>query len=246
VELLREFAEKKDITYPLLSDADSEVIKRFGILNYNIEKENPIYGIPFPGQYVVDGNRVVQGKYFENNHRERVRMEAVLTRSTDWEPGSSGAVETKELTLKYAGGQGTVWPGDHIALVLEIRPKKDMRIYAPQVQGYTRLTWELNQSDLYRGAPAEFPEAEVLYMEVIKEKVPVHRGSFRVLQDVEIAQRQFLETGLGAIDKRPELVIEGTLKYQACDNKTCYLPKTMKLKFAFTVEGHEWALTSSP
>jgi hypothetical protein len=173
-------------------------------------------------------------------------MEAVLTRSTDWEPGSSGAVETKELTLKYAGGQGTVWPGDHIALVLEIRPKKDMRIYAPQVQVYTRLTWELNQSDLYRGAPAEFPEAEVLYMEVIKEKVPVHRGSFRVLQDVEIAQRQFLETGLGAIDKRPELVIEGTLKYQACDNKTCYLPKTMKLKFAFTVEGHEWALTSSP
>lgn len=241
--ILRKFAERKHITFPLLSDKNSEVIKRFGILNHNIPKDNPLHGIPFPGQYVVDEYGVVQSKYFEANHRERVTMKTVLIRSTDWKAKSFNKIETNEFILKYTGNQTTVRPGNHITLVLEIHPKKNMNIYAPEVKGYTPITWKLKQTDVYHGGPVEFPKAEVLHMEVIKEKVPVYRKQFRVLQNVEIAQRSFLNSRLGNIDKMPELVIEGTLRYQACDDKTCYLPKTMKLKFSFKVEGHDWTLT---
>jgi len=60
---LRAFAEDRGVTYDLLSDADSAVIKRFGILNTTIDREADVlnratqkgfYGIPFPGVYVTD------------------------------------------------------------------------------------------------------------------------------------------------------------------------------------------------
>jgi len=242
-EILREFAERKNITFPLLSDVDSEIIKRFGILNHNIPKDNPNYGIPFPGQYIVDQNGVVQAKYFENNHRERVTMESVLIRNTEWKTGFLGKIETNELMLEYTANQATVKPGNHITLILDIYLKKNMHIYAPGVEGYIPITWELNQTDLYRGGPAEFPKAEILELVAIGEKVPVYRKSFRVLQDVEIAEKSILDKGLGDVSKRPELVIEGTLEYQACDDKICYVPNKLKLKFVFNVEEHDWTRT---
>jgi len=244
-EILREFAEQKHITFSLLSDVDSEVIKRFGILNHNIPKDNPNYGIPFPGQYIVNQHGVVRAKYFENNHRERVTMESVLIRSTDWSPGSLGKIETNEIILEYTAGKETVHPGNHITLILNVYPKNNMHIYAPGVKSYIPITWELNQSDLYKGGPVEFAKAEMLELAVIGEKVPVYRKSFRVLQDVEISQKPILDKGLGDISKKPELVIEGTLKYQACDDKICYIPKNLKLKFVFNVEEHDWIRTKA-
>jgi len=104
-KILREFADRKHITFPLLSDVDAEVIKQFGILNHNVPKNNKNYGIPFPGQYIVDQNGIVLSKYFENNHRERVTRESVLIRNTDWKHGSSGKIETNELIIEYSANQ---------------------------------------------------------------------------------------------------------------------------------------------
>ena len=36
----------------MLSDQGSQVIRAYGILNTNIPKSLPLYGIPFPGQRV--------------------------------------------------------------------------------------------------------------------------------------------------------------------------------------------------
>jgi hypothetical protein len=219
------------------------VIKRFGILNHNIPENNPFYGIPFPGQYVVGVDGKVQEKYFLPNHRERVTMETILIRNTDWNKQPIGSLDTQEVTLKYSASQSVVRPGNHITLVLTVIPKKGMHVYAPNVKGYIPISWELNSSDLFRGSPPEYPEAEILYMKALNEKVPVYHKEFRIVQNVEIAQKRFLNKALGKIENRPELAIEATFTYQACDNKTCYLPKTLKLKFLFRVEDHDWILS---
>ena len=55
---LSAFAENHEVTYDLLSDYDSAVIKDFGILNTLIAETDPeqhpatqrgFYGVPFPG-----------------------------------------------------------------------------------------------------------------------------------------------------------------------------------------------------
>ncbi|MEE9279893.1 MAG: redoxin domain-containing protein [Myxococcota bacterium] len=52
---LAEFAKHHGITFPLLADRGSRVIRRYGILNTFVTREQvPFYGIPFPGTYLVD------------------------------------------------------------------------------------------------------------------------------------------------------------------------------------------------
>ena len=59
------------MTYDLLSDVDSAVIREFGILNTLISPDDPeqaagrgFYGVPFPGVYVTDESGVVSEKFF--------------------------------------------------------------------------------------------------------------------------------------------------------------------------------------
>ena len=78
VAVLRDFASRKKITFPLLSDPDSRVIRAFGILNESVKPESPQYGIPYPGTYLVDTQGKVVAKYFEQDMRERISAGAIL------------------------------------------------------------------------------------------------------------------------------------------------------------------------
>ncbi len=72
VDVLATFAGRKGITIPLLSDPDSAVIRRFGLLNTTIPVDNARdYGIPNPGTFLVDAQGVVRGKYFEEQFAHR-------------------------------------------------------------------------------------------------------------------------------------------------------------------------------
>ena len=68
------------MTYDLLSDVDSAVIKKFGILNTTISADDAqthpqtkmsFYGIPFPGVYVVDAEGIVTEKFFHRHYATR-------------------------------------------------------------------------------------------------------------------------------------------------------------------------------
>ena len=53
-EALAAFASAHDVPYPMLSDADSAVIRRFGLLNDEVAPGYlALSGLPFPGSYVV-------------------------------------------------------------------------------------------------------------------------------------------------------------------------------------------------
>ena len=71
VEILDEFAVAHGITFSLLSDEKSEVIKAFGIMNQLIEPDEGRsmrwYGIPYPGTYYLNDNCVVTDKDFHQH-----------------------------------------------------------------------------------------------------------------------------------------------------------------------------------
>src|SRR5262245_36612259 len=90
VPILEDFATRRHITFPLLSDTDSATIKAFGILNplpemaFGAEKDNPEViaelrkyvsggrpspswaGIAFPGTFVLDPQGRVKSRFFED------------------------------------------------------------------------------------------------------------------------------------------------------------------------------------
>ena len=95
VEVLADFAQRRGITFPLLSDQDSAVITEFGILNtvaaegLGPDAEDPgvqadvaryvsvfgpsqmIVGTPYPGTFMVDNQGQVTSRFFEEFYRER-------------------------------------------------------------------------------------------------------------------------------------------------------------------------------
>lgn len=76
VEILKRFADKSAITFPLLSDAGSQTIDAYGVRN----KEAPERwkGIPHPGTFIVDRKGVIRAKLFLENYRDRHAAEAVI------------------------------------------------------------------------------------------------------------------------------------------------------------------------
>lgn len=64
VEVLAKFAENQKITFPLLSDPDSKVIKDYGLLNK--EAKGKTEGIPYPGTMLIDKDGVIRAKLFHD------------------------------------------------------------------------------------------------------------------------------------------------------------------------------------
>ena len=78
-DALRDFGEAHSITYNLLSDPESEVIRSFDILNTLIDPDDhPWYGIPYPGTYVVNADGAITHKFFDNNLAVRTGPEQLL------------------------------------------------------------------------------------------------------------------------------------------------------------------------
>ena len=76
VDVLAKFAADRQITFPLLSDSDSQVIKSFGILNK--EASGRTAGIPYPGTYLIDGKGVIRAKLFLDGYKDRHATEALI------------------------------------------------------------------------------------------------------------------------------------------------------------------------
>ena len=70
-EILKRFAKKAEITFPLLSDPKSEAIRAYGIENEEMADHKKLGGVPHPGTFVVDGKGVLLKKLGRDGYRKR-------------------------------------------------------------------------------------------------------------------------------------------------------------------------------
>ena len=229
-EILRDFARRRQITIPLLSDPESKIIRAFGILNTSIQPGQPNYGIPFPGTYLINQRGVVISKFFEEDYRSRYAMGTVYTRLFGSPLNTlETVVENEHFTLKYYSSSDSAAVGNRLTLMADITLKPKMHLYAPGVDGYKPVEWKLVDSPGFTPATLRLPSGKSVYLPAIKERVLVYERSLRISQDVDISSNyRELKGMLGDSD---QLVIEGALSYQACDDKICYLAKTLPLRW---------------
>jgi peroxiredoxin Q/BCP len=75
-EVLSQFAAKKKITFPLLSDPDSKTIKSYGLLDKDAKGKSE--GVPYPGTMIVDKDGVIRAKLFYAGPFQRHKAEDIL------------------------------------------------------------------------------------------------------------------------------------------------------------------------
>jgi hypothetical protein len=236
VGALKSFADRQHITYPLLSDPDSKIIRTYDIFNETVKPGTPAYGIPYPGVYVVDARGMVVSKYFEDDFKERVSTADILARQFGGPVDVvRGAVEAKHLQITTAASNDIARPGLRIALSIDIEMKPRMHVYAPGVQGYIPIDWRLDE-----GGPAakrhsfEYPHSEMLRLEAIGETVPVYRGHIRIRREITFGQEAVLKR---MVSPTGEVIVKGSFRYQACDDRKCYVPEDVPLVWRFKYEG---------
>jgi len=237
VAILRDFASRKGIHYPLLSDPDSKIIRAAGILNETLPTSTPYFGVPYPGTFVLDAKGVIVAKYFEDDYKERYTSADILVRQFSVTPSASKSEVTgKQLSLIASASNSSVHPLQRVALVLDVEMKPGMHVYAPGVEGYIPIEWKMKDSPLASAHEVSSPKPEILYLEAIDEKVPVLQQHFQLKCDLTLGPDDKLKS---ALDAAGNFSVEGTLRYQACDDRICYVPQELALKWTFHYEGFD-------
>lgn len=210
----------------MLSDPDSKIIGAFGILNETAPK-GPFYGIPYPGTYILDPKGVVIAKYFEDDYTQRFTASDILAKEFHAPVGiSHSTIEAKHARISTSAGVQTGHVGQRIVLAVDIDLPKGVHVYAPGVQGYKPIDFVISESDAFTTHAAIYPPSKLLHLKAINETVPVYTGQIRVLREITIGKNA----------KVGELAVEGTFRYQACDDRECFIPETVPLKWVLRVE----------
>ncbi len=227
VHVLKSFADKHQISYPLLSDVSSEVIKKFGIFNTAIDSNSQIFGIPHPGIYIIDKNLKVVKKQFEKSYADRPSAENVLAMHFD-KPMSSHvkAFKTSYLTGSIAVTDTIASRAQMLGLIVNFSLSQGFHLYGkPIPEGYIPLTIKLESNPNFAIDSFQFPETKKFTLDSINE-------TFNILPK-EMTVKSSLR-----INKRPEhgsYSLNITLKFQACDDKVCMPPEELKFQFPLTI-----------
>jgi hypothetical protein len=236
-ETLRAFGEAYHIAYPLLSDVGSQVIRAFGILNTNIPEDRAMmYGIPWPGNYLIAPDGKVLDKEFLPDYQRRPSAAAVLLRHFGDTVGRKGMeITTDVLQATLTLSTDHCFPGQDIAVALRLRVTPGWHVYgAPVPTQYQGLALVI-ESPIVESLTLAWPPPTPLLLAAVGETLPVYTGEIEALGTLRVKwsppmPAPFLEA-LGARMDPGRYMLNGVLRFQACRDELCATPQAV----AFTV-----------
>jgi len=230
VETLAGFADKRGITFPLLSDVGSHTISRLGLLNRYVAEQHAFYGvavrdehhgIPYPGIFVLDEHGVVVAKHFEQSYR--VRPTAALVR--EYALGAPAEAPRDGVALQSDGVYIRAWtdapmyrPYQRVRLHMRLDLAPGTHVFgAPIPDGYVPLRFEVEPLDGLTVGSAALPTAKAFRIDGLDEQFTVYEGSIDALLPMLFTKN----LGPTHVNLR--------VAYQACTSTVCWPPAEMRL-----------------
>jgi peroxiredoxin len=253
VDILSAFSRQRGITFPLLSDAGSATIKRYGILNpvpeeaLGLYKDDPavkadvqkyvslfgptatMVGMAFPGTFILNRNGNVTSRFFEDFYIDRNTVSSVLVRlGANAAPVAATKVSSTHLELTTWPSDAAIAPGNRFSLVLDILPGPRIHVYAPGAKGYRVVALTIEPQPNVRVLPVQYPESQIYFYRPLNERVPVFQKPFTLVQEVIL---EGTPEAQAALRGKENLTLTGRLDYQACDDKECFNPTSVPLSW---------------
>jgi peroxiredoxin len=227
--VMADFAGRRGITFPLLSDPGSQTIKGYGILNTTVAATSSNYGIPFPGTFVINRQGDVTARFFEEAYQERTTVSSMmLTLGTEHRPVAATRITTDHLQVTTYASDEDVAPGSLFSIVFDIRPRERMHVYAPGADSYKIINVILEPNPALVIRPLQYPASEMYFFEPLNERVPVFQKPFRLTQAMALSTAPQQRAALAKVES---VIIKGTLDYQACDDRLCFAPKSVPVSY---------------
>ena len=240
VDALAAFAEANAIPFPLLSDPDSAVIRKYGILNTDVgEHELPFFGVPHPGTYVVDEEGVIVEKFFPRHIAMRESADSVLESALgkllmgESDPRASGGADGISVTAFFHGGGGSLKNAILRKVVVRFELPDGLHIYGePVPESMVAMSVGVSGPDGLVVEDAILPPTTPLKLEGLDIELQVWSGTVDIV--VPVWANSHLIHIFDPTDER-RVQIDVTVRYQACNHRTCLFPRTEKLSLTVDI-----------
>ena len=215
------FAEEHAITYPLLSDADSGVIRAFGILNTLIRQDEPEFGIPYPGSYLVGADGRVISKSFHREYQVRDAPATVLRSGFDVNADRSSIERDVRsdtgVGISVTLGAQTLSFMQHADLYVSLALANGLHAYGrPIPDGYQAVEVRGVAPDGVRVGEPVYPPTRPLRIAGLDELFNVYEERAIIRVPIVLAVRP--------TDSLTRLTVNIEVGYQACTDQACFPP----------------------
>ena len=134
---------------------------------------------------------------------------------------------SKHATITTATATPNAPPGGKIALFVDMAPNPGVHVYAPGAKDYLPVKVTLKAQPDVKAGKITYPKSEMMFFAPLNETVPVYQKPFRLAQDVTLGKS--LKAG-------STLTLAGTLEFQACDDKVCFVPESVPVTWTVAVK----------
>ena len=222
VDALGAFAAKYGIRFPLLADEGSVVIRRLGLYNprvpehhafYGVRMRDDVWGIPYPGSFILDEGGIVVERRFEDSYRVRETAVGILESAFGAIGGAHGPesrVAGDGVVARAHLDSATYRVFQRLRLTVELRIEPGLHVYGePIPEGYTPLSVEVAPVEGLEVGALDAPAPSPFQVDGLDERFFVYEGTVRATLPLTFSG----VTG--------DQTIDAIVRYQACSATEC-------------------------
>lgn len=238
VAALGQFALKHGITFTLLSDAGSKVIRELGLFDERVyehhaefgflNKAEKYLGVAYPGEILLNEQGIVIQKRFQKNYRERESGQTILEQGFGVESMAHGS---EAETRAEAVGVRAFLDSDHYRIYQRLRINCELAVPAgwhvyglPIPEGYVPLTVAVTPMSGLAVEGAVLPPPHPFRIQGSDEQFFVYDGKVRCSVPVLFTKN------VG------DQVVQTTVRFQACSSSDCRPPSAVTLALPVKAE----------
>ena len=232
------FAAAHGITYPLLSDEGSRVIRDLGLIDTELEAHHATFGIktrddqrgvPFPVTFVLGADGRVERVLAEENYRVRAGGRRLLAELLG--PSAAATADALSVSARETVVSATVrldsptyYAYQRLGLQVELSIAPGWHVYGPSTpDGYVPLALTVSSTPTgARVGPVAWPATRPFHVAGLDEEFAVYDGTVRIDLPVEF----IIDRGSG------EARIDVAIAFQACNATECFAPSAVTASLA--------------
>jgi len=134
--------------------------------------------------------------------------------------------ETAHLKFMASVSQRVIVPGEPFTMTVAVEPKPGMHVYAPGSK-YRPLKIAIEPQPFLMIKETVYPRATPYYFKPLKETVDIFESPFRLLVEMTVSSHAQVPASM---------MLNGALEYQACDDRECFLPESIPLRWTLAVK----------